>query len=300
MKPVYADLSLLITAVIWGTGFPATFYALQSGFSTSFILLIRFSVAAAILAIGLHRRIMAMSRPDFIRGLITGIFLFLAFYTQTFALRFTTPSNNAFITATNVIMVPFMTWLLFRKRPHRKFFILPFVTFIGVAILTYRPGVGFHFSTGDTFTLLCAFFFALHISYLDTVTKQSDPALLTFLQMATASVLSLLYFITIDYGVVGTDILWSRGLLWSLYLGLFSTLIAFFLQTSAQKYTTSTKTAIFLSSESLFGSLFSVLLAIEPYSVFMVSGGAVILVSIILSEVNIRFPKPAERHKHTM
>lgn len=287
MKSLYADLSILLTAVLWGTGFPGMYYALQSGLNPTFILLIRFSVASILLFILVHRKVLRMSRKDLMRGIITGVFLFIAFYAQTIGLQFTTPSNNAFITATYVIQVPFMSWILFRKRPHRKFFILPFLTFIGVVVLTYTPSTGFSFSVGDTFTLLCSVFFALHLAYLDRVSKISDVLNLTFVQLATAAVLCLLVFFAIDGAIPGEQIIWPQALGWTLYLAVFCTLIAYFLQTRAQKYTTSTKAAIFLSSESLFGALFSVAAGIEPFTVFLVLGGGLILTSIILSEVRI-------------
>ena len=69
------------------------------------------------------------------------------------------------------------------------------------------------------------------------------------------------------------------------YLGLFSTLLCFLIQTNAQRYTTSTKAAIFLSTEALFGALFSVLLRLEPFSWSMVVGGGIIMGSITAAEL---------------
>ncbi len=287
MKSIYADFSLLLTAVIWGTGFVASQYALDSGMATSFILLIRFSVAALILFFILSKRILPLTSSELKGGFLAGIFLFLAFYAQTFGLQFTTPSNNAFITATNVIMVPFISWFFFKKKPRKIFFILPFITFIGVAFLTYSPTKGISFTKGDAFTLLCALFFAIHISFLDIIAKKIDPIKLTFLQMVTASILSTLYLFSIDNGNIGTYITWKSGLTWSIYLGIFSTLIAFLIQTSAQKYTASTKTAIFLSTESLFGALFSIILGLELFTPYMALGGTIILLSIFISEIRI-------------
>ena len=67
-------------------------------------------------------------------------------------------------------------------------------------------------------------------------------------------------------------------------LGVFSTCLCYFLQTTAQKHVNSTKAAIILSTESLFGSIFSVLLGYDPLSAQMVVGGVIILASIILPE----------------
>ncbi len=300
VKSIYADLSLLITTIVWGTGFPGMVYALNSGMNISFILLIRFTVASIILVLLFSKRIRKMRKQDLMHGLIAGTFLFLAFFIQTVGLQYTSPSNNAFITATYVIMVPFMSWLLFKNMPQRKYFILPFVTFLGVVILTYRPGTGFNFTIGDTFTLVCAAFFALHVAYLDTASKVTDTGILTFVQLATAAVLSFLYFLVFDRGSAGVEVNWSQGLLWAIYLGVFATFVAYFLQTFAQKHTTSTKTAIILSCESLFGSLFSVLLGLEPFTVFLVAGGTVIFSSVILSEMKLPLRKTKrEKKQHT-
>ena len=287
MKSITADFSLLLTAIIWGTGFVATQYAFDSGMSTSLILLFRFSFASLTITVFIFKKIKEITKEELKMGLVAGIILFLAFYFQTFGLRFTTPSNNAFITATNVIMVPFITWVVFKKKPKLRFFLLGFTTFIGIVFLSYLPGKGLNFTKGDIYTLFCAFLFALHISYLDIVAKKVDAVKLTFLQMTFAALFSLIAFTTIGQFSI-KDVNFSQGILPVLYLGLFSTLLCFFIQTKAQKYTTSTKAAIFLSTESLFGAFFSVILQLESFTINMLIGGVFILFSIFASELRIK------------
>ncbi|MDD4082396.1 MAG: DMT family transporter [Sphaerochaetaceae bacterium] len=287
MKSITADFSLLLTAIIWGTGFVATQYAFDSGMSTSLILLFRFSFASLTITVFIFKKIKEITKEELKMGLVAGIILFLAFYFQTFGLRFTTPSNNAFITATNVIMVPFITWVVFKKKPKLRFFLLGFTTFIGIVFLSYLPGKGLNFTKGDIYTLFCAFLFALHISYLDIVAKKVDAVKLTFLQMTFAALFSLIVFTTIGQFSI-KDVNFSQGILPVLYLGLFSTLLCFFIQTKAQKYTTSTKAAIFLSTESLFGAFFSVILQLESFTINMLIGGVFILFSIFASELRIK------------
>jgi len=287
LKSITADFSLLLTAIIWGTGFVATQYAFDSGMSTSLILLFRFSFASLTITVFIFKKIKEITKEELKMGLVAGIILFLAFYFQTFGLRFTTPSNNAFITATNVIMVPFITWVVFKKKPKLRFFLLGFTTFIGIVFLSYLPGKGLNFTKGDIYTLFCAFLFALHISYLDIVAKKVDAVKLTFLQMTFAALFSLIVFTTIGQFSI-KDVNFSQGILPVLYLGLFSTLLCFFIQTKAQKYTTSTKAAIFLSTESLFGAFFSVILQLESFTINMLIGGVFILFSIFASELRIK------------
>ena len=281
---LWADLSLLITGLIWGTGFAASQFAIDAGLSTSLILLLRFTLAALILGIILFPRLKTISAADWKRGIIAGSLMFAGFYSQTLGLRFTTPSNNAFITAVNVVMVPFITWFLLKKAPPLRSFLLSVTTLGGVALLSYGPGASGRFAVGDAYTLLCAFLFAAHIAYLDRASKSVNPALLTFMQMLTASLLSLVFF-----GIGDGFFIDSRSLAlgWpaAAYLGLFSTLICFFIQTTAQRRTTSTKAAIFLSTEALFGALCSVLLGLEAFSWSMPLGGGIILGSITAAEL---------------
>lgn len=279
-----ADLSLLVTALVWGTGFVAGRYAIEAGLSTSVILLLRFALAALVLVIIAPRRLRAMRTIDWKRGLPAGALMFAGFYSQTVGLRFTTPSNNAFITATNVVMVPFITWGLTKQAPPLRSFLFALTTLGGVAVLSYGPGARGGFTLGDGYTLVCALFFAGHIAYLDRASKAMDAITLTFIQMATACLLSLAAFGIGDRWVLTPRSL-AAGALPVAYLGLFSTLLCFFIQTSAQRYTTSTKAAIFLSTEALFGALFSVLLRLEAFSWSMVVGGGIIMGSITAAEL---------------
>ena len=50
------------------------------------------------------------------KGTILGIFLYLAFVLQTVGLQYTTPSKNAFLTAVNVVIVPFIGFFIVQAK----------------------------------------------------------------------------------------------------------------------------------------------------------------------------------------
>ena len=287
MKSITADFSLLVTGVIWGSGFIATHSAIEAGFSTFLILLFRFSLAAILLFLIAYKKIITITKDEAVTGLIAGIFLFVAFYFQTVGLKYTSPSNNAFLTGVNVIIVPFVAWAVFKKKPKNRFFFLPFLTLIGIGFLSYNSTTGFSFSLGDMLTLMCALVFAFHIAYLEIASKKVDAIKLTFIQMGVATFFAILFFIIFDKGSIGEANI-VQGFFPVIYIALVSTLIGFFIQTYAQQFTTASKTAIFLSSESLFGAFFSVLLHLEPLALNMVLGGTIIFTSIILSEMRVK------------
>lgn len=108
-------LGLLSVALIWGSGFIATQIAIDEGLSSTFIMFIRFTMATIMMGVFVRKDLKEIKAKDIKGGVIVGIFLFLAFILQTIGLQFTTPAVNAFITATCVVMVPFLAGLFLKK-----------------------------------------------------------------------------------------------------------------------------------------------------------------------------------------
>ncbi|MCL2812699.1 MAG: DMT family transporter [Clostridia bacterium] len=291
--PRRADGALLLVAVIWGSGFIATEYALRFELPPALILAVRFWIAALILLPFQWRKLRALSGRALLTGIGAGAILCAAFFAQTYGQAGTSVSNSAFLTATNVVMVPFIVWLLARKRPPLKIYVLAAGTLLGIGILTLRFDGGFAtIGQGDWIVLISALLFAIHIAYLGTVALGLDAGLLTLLQMLTSALTSTVALLCLDITAL-RSIPWGVELLPVLYLALFSTCLCFFLQTAAQQWASAAKAAILLSTEGLFGSVFSVLLGLEPYSWRMGLGGAVIIMCVMLTEVDFtRLGKP--------
>lgn len=286
-KKMNPDVMLAMVAIIWGTGFIATEYAFEAGMTPAVILVLRFGVAAVMLAVILGKKLMTITKTTWLRGSGAGVLLFLGFFFQTIGQSMTTVSNSAFLTAVNVVLVPFIVWALTKHKPKTKVFFTAALTFVGIVVLTVNFEGAVAFNLGDIYVLICAIMFASHIAYTGIAVKNANPVHITFIQMAVATVLS-----AVSMGLFGAgDVAamnFTAGLPAVIYLGVFSTCICFFLQTSAQKRTTAAKAGIIMSTESFFGSLFSVVLGMEPLSLKIVAGGAIILTAVILTEVDIR------------
>ena len=183
----------------------------------------RFAVAALVLLIVAGKRLFPASRQELLYGLIAGFLLFLGFYVQTAGLRFTTPSNNGFFTATNVMMVPFIAWFLHKKRPPIKLFFCCLMALAGFFILAWNPDIGFSVNLGDLLTLLCAFFLLATLQALVYFPQGGRPAPFLF-QIAFAGGFSLIAF-----AVCSPPFLWptERGLPAVIFMGLFPPVFAF-------------------------------------------------------------------------
>ena len=57
-----------------------------------------------------------IKREELTAGALMGAALFVGFSLQIIGLQYTTPSKNAFLTATNVVIVPFIAFLICRKK----------------------------------------------------------------------------------------------------------------------------------------------------------------------------------------
>ena len=283
--PRRADAALLVVAVIWGSGFIATEYALRFDLPPALIMAVRFWIAALILLPFQWRKLRSASRRALSIGAGAGGLLCAAFFAQIYGQAGTTVSNSAFLTATNVVMVPFIVWLFTRKRPPLKIYALAAGTLMGIGILTLRLDGGLAIGRGDWIVLLSALLFAIHIAYLGTVALGMDAGLLTLLQFLASALVSTVALLCFDSAALRA-LAWGMELLPVLYLALFSTCLCFFLQTAAQQRTSAAKAAILLSAEGLFGSVFSVLLGLEPYAWRMAVGGAVIVCCVMLTEVD--------------
>ena len=293
-----AHAALLLVAVIWGSGFIATEYAIRSEMTTAMIMTVRFCIAALLMLPLCAGRLRTLGRRSVLLGLGAGTLLFLGFFVQTLGQSKTSVSNSAFLTATNVVMVPFLVWAISRKRPPVKIFVLALTTLFGIGLLTIRPDVGLRLNPGDLLVLLCALIFALHIAFLGLFCREIDVKALTFLQFAASGILSIgsLLF----SGNLAAQLPALRaGFAPVLYLALFSTCVCYFLQTWAQQRTTPGKTGIILCCEGLFGSLFSVLLGMEPVTAGLVVGGLIIFTSVLLSEADFGFLKKGEKKQLT-
>ncbi|MBS6374924.1 MAG: DMT family transporter [Erysipelotrichaceae bacterium] len=278
MKRSQANGILILVAMVWGAGFIATDGALE-GFTPFWMVSIRFVIAGLLLLPFAWRGLRGVSSHDIGKGCLAGILLFLAFAFQTIGLQYTTPSKNAFLTAVNVVLVPYLIWLLMKHRPTRKQVLCSLTCMIGVALLTLDGGLS-NFSKGDVLSLICAVFFALHMMSLERY-SHIPPLSLTALQLLSAGIsATLIALCTEPFPHLPS----TRAFGSLLFLIFGSTLLAYLLQTWAQQHTSANTTSLILTMEALFASLFSFLLLHEVMSVKMIIGGLIIFASVVIME----------------
>lgn len=279
MKKYIALLGLITVTLIWGGGFVASDMALESLHPFQ-IMTIRFLLATVLMGAISVKSLKRMKKEEIKAGIYMGCALFTGFAFQIIGLQYTTPSKNAFLTATNVVIVPFIAFVIYQKRVKLNGIIGAILAIIGVGILSLDKNLTL--GLGDGLTLICSVGFAFQIFFTSEYVLKFRATVLNFVQMCTAFLLSLVcMFVSGEVQFAVTQ----KGWISVLYLGIVSTTITYLLQTASQKYVDETKAAIILSMESVFGTLFSIVLLSEQITMRMVMGCILILTAVVISNL---------------
>lgn len=282
---------LFAAALIWGTSFFIMKNALDA-VPVFFLLAIRFTAGAVLLALVCGRRWKSFTSDYLWRGAIIGGFLFLAYSVQTFGLSMTTPSKNAFLTAVYCVIVPFLTWAVVKKRPDRYNIAaaLLCVTGVGLVSLTEQLSI----NAGDLLTLVCALFYASHIVAVEKVSPGKDITLLTVFQFAFAAL-----YAWICGGLTETfpaqALANPQVFLPLAYLCVMATTVALLFQNVGQVWSDPASASVILSLESVFGVLFSVIFYGDPVTARLLMGFALIFVAVVCSETKFSFLRRTSR-----
>ena len=110
--------ALIATTLLWGSSFTIMKDALAT-VPTLWLLTIRFSGAAMLMALIGIRSLRRLDRGYLGGGACMGVCLYLAYTIQTYGLVHTTPGKNAFLAATYCVFVPFFWWLIHKRRTDR-------------------------------------------------------------------------------------------------------------------------------------------------------------------------------------
>ena len=279
-RVLYADLSLLAVAVIWGGGFVAGKASL-SGFSPMAVVALRFCGAALLSAL-LFFRILRKSDGRVIRhGLLLGVIQFAAQGLQLLGLKYTTPGKQAFLIAGYVVLVPFLLWIIMRKRPAVSSFAAGVVALTGIALLSLNERLTM--GAGEILTLISTGAFALQLILIGLFAKEDNPIQLTFFQFISAGALASIFALIVGQPVIGAG---REAVTGVIYLIVLNTVVAFIAQNVAQRYTKASHASLILSTESLFGFLASAVIYGEALSLRTAIGGLMILAAIFVSKLD--------------
>lgn len=289
----------LVTAMIWGTAFVAQSVAAE--YMGPFTFNTARAVIAFVFLLGLcglrgawrrrkgEKPVSAGARRDLaLGGLCCGTAMTVASFFQQKGLETTTPGKAGFITALYIVLVPLAGLALGRKVPR--------ALWLGVALAVaglYCLCVTGEFSItgGDLYVLACAFCFTVQILVVDYFTNKVDGVALSCAQFLVMSVFSAAGALT--EALPPLELL-PKYLGPVLYVGVFSSGVAYTLQILAQKDSNPAVVSLLMSMESLFAAVAGALILGTRMTGREYLGCALMLAAVILAQLPFPLGKAAE------
>lgn len=277
-KVFLADCALILAAICWGGGFIAGDIAVQY-FSTFYILAIRFLAAAIIMFLIFGRTIKRCGKAEIKSGLILGTLFYFFMPLQVIALKYTTPSKQAFLLAGYAAMVPFISWVVLKNRPKVNSFIAGVLVMMGIGLISLNEALTIEL--GDGLSLGFSLSYAVFVVLTGIFAGKCNPLGMSFFSYLVTGMLSLITALLFEEFPTSFP---PTGVMSLAYLAIINTAVAYTLQNVAQKYTSDTHTAVLLSTESLFAFIIGVCFYGDPFTPRILTGGLIIFLAVIVSQ----------------
>jgi drug/metabolite transporter (DMT)-like permease len=261
--------------LVWGGTFPLIKIMLKY-ISPMPLIFYRFLPAAVICFPFLISGIRKTNLKTVLRLFFLGFLLWVAYITQTIGLRYTTPSNSAFITGLYVIFTPIFALFLTKEKMTKTMFLSLLLAILGIILLSNFSFTEFSFNLGNIITILSAISFALQIVFTSIFVKQESIIFITSVQIYTVLFLTAPFIIS---NKTGNLPLWV--ILSILFLGTVASFVAILIETYSLKFIDPDRASILFTLEPLFAAVFSFVFIGERFALKEIFGSILIFIAMI-------------------
>lgn len=294
-----ANFILLLSACVWGIAFVPQAIAAQyiGAFSFSGV---RFLLGALIISPLVWREWCYLKAKnhmpktrDWLNIALMGALLCAGSGLQQYGLAYTSATNAGFLTTLYVPMVPFLGYILYKRRVHWAVWPCVLLCIFGTWLLTGAGKVSLNI--GDLWIMATIIPFTLHVLWIgDVAERLQAPILVAFGQFVVCGLLSCLIAWPLE------TFNWANvpHLIWPvLYMSFISVGIGFTGQVIGQRFARPAEAAIILSSEGVFAALAGAILLHERLNTLGYFGCVLILIGIIVVQLLPPHPTPLiEQH----
>ncbi|MFB7543335.1 DMT family transporter [Streptomyces zaomyceticus] len=274
------DLPVLFVAVVWGAS-----YLAAKGITTTHtviaVLVLRFAVVLPVLVVAGWTRLRALSAAQWRGAGTLGLILGGIFLLETYGVVHTSATNAGLIISLTMIFTPLAEAAVTRVGPPRAFLGAAALSVAGVVLLT--QGGGFTTpSLGDLLMLLAALARTVHVLAMSRIkaVRSADSLSLTTVQLGSAvAVFTVIaafpgtgaspWAVALDFG--------PREWAGLLFLSVFCTLFAFFVQMWAVRRTSPSRVSLLLGTEPLWAAAAGIAIAGDRPGLLGLAGAILVL-----------------------
>ncbi|MCR5156494.1 MAG: DMT family transporter [Butyrivibrio sp.] len=281
-------LMLLVASFFWGTTFVAQSLGAEYVSAGTYLALRTYIGILFLLPFVLYRdskdnRNSKEERRQelnaFIKGgILAGLFIFLASFAQQYGIAYTSVAKAGFLTALYVVFVPIISFFFGRKFDN-KLWICIALSVVGLYMLCMKGR--FYLEMGDAMMVLSAIGFSVQILAVSRYSRRIDPVKLTLSQFIVEAFLATIVMLVLEKPDLASI---HSALHAILYAGIFSSGIAYTLQSLGQKNLNPAIASIAMCLESVFGTLSGWIVLGQKLSLREALGCVLMFGAIVLSQ----------------
>lgn len=276
-------LLLIIGTGFWGISFSLVKVAVSSNLPFVF-LSYKFFIAAITLSLFFFKQLKHITWKSVKIAVLIGTPLLAGNFLQTLGLRETSVSNSAFITGFDVMLIPILKFVLYKKKVEPKIWCACILALIGLYTIVIKNG--FSLNCGDIYILACAFAFAFYVLYVAKYSNEESPI---------PSVIMLMVFcclVCFVCGVFDKNSIWipEENSFWIavLFSGILATAFMYSIQNIAQRYLSEEKVAMTYLFEPIFATIAGIVFLNEKLTFEILIGGLLIMSAMFITEIKFK------------
>jgi drug/metabolite transporter (DMT)-like permease len=288
------NLILLLTAVLWGTGFisqklgnrvmpPMTFNAVRQLMAA--VVLTPIAMRGLRTSGYLSKKHNTQGQIDYRKkrllkaGVLCGLFMLIGTATQQIGLLTVSAGKSGFISSIYIVFTPLFSVIVGSKVKRRTVFCIALAMF-GFGVMSLKGGLG-GATQGDWLTLVSAAGFAAQIVAVNCFVDKDNAILISQAQFFFCGAAGLVI------ALIAEDFTFAAllaGIPVLLYQTFVPTAGGYTLQIIGQKYTDSSTAALIMSLEAVFAMIFGAIFLREIMSVREIAGAAIIFAATIIGQ----------------
>jgi len=289
---IVALLVLIAVVAIWGIAPVVSKAIFDDGvYSPGVLIALRGLFAVIAMAILINKNFKKVNK-SYLICIPAGLILAAAYIFQFVGLKYTVPSKNTFLENISCITIPLFMFLFVREKPTWYSLVSAGICVIGSLVLV---GNGFNFLKffesgnllGDGLSAIGGLFFGLDIAFTKVFCKNKDPLLYVFFQLCVLTIVSFGYAFIFE-GAVFKEFAISYNfldILQVVFLGVICTAVCWAARAWAMKYISAVTVSVLVPLSAVICSTLSIALKMEDFTMNLLIGGLIILLSIAVSAI---------------
>lgn len=295
---IVALLVLIAVVVLWGVAPVLSKAIFDDGiYSPGILIAMRGLFAVVAMAILINKNFKKIDKSYWI-CVPAGLILAAAYIFQFVGLNKTEPSKNTFLENISCITIPLFMFLFVREKPTWYSLVSAGICVIGSVFLMAGDFNKTDFFSnnnllGDGLSAIGGLFFGLDIAFTKVFCKDKDPLIYVFLQLCVLTVVAFIYSMVFEVGMGASDGLFDEfafsfdilNILQVIFLGVICTAVCWAARAWAMKYTNAITVSVLVPLSAVICSALSIICGFESFTIWLLIGGLIILLSIAVSAI---------------